>query len=189
MIVGLKGNIVHKEPAFVHIDVSGIVYEVFISLQTFSALGNKEVSLFATHIIREDAQLLFGFLEIAEKRMFERLVKISGVGPKVAVAICSTYTPSQFATVINNKDMNGVKKVPGIGPKSAGRILVELGGFSEEILASGTTSTSSRAFSEAMEALESLGFKKDKISKALSACEGEDTASLVKGALKLLQTI
>jgi len=189
MIVGLKGNIVHKEPAFVHIDVNGIVYEVFISLQTFSALGKKEASLFATHIIREDAQLLFGFLEIAEKKMFERLVKISGVGPKVAIAICSTYSPSQFATLINNKDLKGVAKVPGIGPKSAGRILVELGGFSEEILASGTTSTSSRAFSEATEALESLGFKKDKISKALSACEGEDTASLVRGALKLLQTI
>jgi Holliday junction DNA helicase RuvA len=189
MIVGLKGSVVHKEPAFVHIDVHGIVYEVFISLQTFSALGKQEVSLFTTHVIREDAQLLFGFLEISEKKMFERLVKISGVGPKVAIAICSTYSPSQFATVINNKDLKGVTKVPGIGPKSAGRILVELGGFSEEILASGTISTVTRAFSEATEALESLGFKKDKISKALSACEGEDTASLVKGALKLLQTI
>lgn len=189
MIVGLKGDIVYKEPAFVHIDVQGVVYEVFISLQTFSALGKERVSLLTTHIIREDAQLLFGFLEMDERKMFERLIKISGVGPKVAIAICSTYTPSQFATVINNKDITGVKKVPGIGPKSAGRILVELGGFSEEILASGTTPTSSRAFSEAMEALESLGFKKDKISKALSACEGDDTASLVRGALKLLQTV
>ena len=188
MIVGLKGKIVHKEPSFVHLEVNGIVYEVFISLQTFSALPKDEVSLFATHIIREDAQLLFGFLEMSEKKMFARLIKINGVGPKVAMAICSTYSPSQFATVINNKDMNGVKKVPGIGPKSAGRILVELVGFDEELLANDNdaSSSSSIAFSQASEALEALGFKKEKIAKVLSACNSEDTASLVKEALKLL---
>ena len=100
--------------------------------------------------------------------MFARLIKINGVGPKVAMAICSTYTPSQFATVINNKDLNGVKKVPGIGPKSAGRILVELAGFDSELVES--SSPANQAFNEATEALESLGFKKDKISKVLTAC-------------------
>ncbi|WP_457745768.1 Holliday junction branch migration protein RuvA [Sulfurimonas sp.] len=190
MIVGLKGKIVHKEPSFVHINVNGIVYEVFISLQTFSALPKDEVSLFTSHIIREDAQLLFGFLDMSEKKMFARLIKINGVGPKVATAICSTYTPAQFATVLNNKDVKAVQKVPGIGPKSAGRILVELNGFDAEILTSdGSIPSSSEAYAQASEALEALGFKKDKISKALSACEGDDTASLVKGALKLLQTI
>ena len=190
MIVGVKGKIVYKEPSFTHIDVSGIVYEVFISLQTFSALPSDIVSLFTTQIIREDASLLFGFMDMNEKKMFARLIKINGVGPKVAMAICSTYTPSQFATVINNKDLNGVKKVPGIGPKGAGRILVELAGFDTELISSGdSTPSSTLAFAQATEALESLGFKKDKISKALSACEGDDTASLVKGALKLLQTV
>jgi len=190
MIVGLNGKIVYKEPTFVHIEVNGIVYEVFISLQTFSTLGKEEVSLFTTQIIREDASLLFGFMDMNEKKMFAKLIKINGVGPKVAMAICSTYTPSQFATVINNKDLNGVKKVPGIGPKGAGRILVELAGFDEELIASASSSSSSSlAFSQATEALEALGFKKDKISKALSACEGDDTAALVKGALKLLQTV
>lgn len=188
MIVGLRGNVEYKEPSFVHVEVSGVVYEVFISLQTFSALGSAEVKLHTSHIIREDAQLLYGFLDIAEKRLFERLIKISGVGPKVAMAICSTYSPSQFATVISSNDMIGVKKVPGIGPKSAGRILVELNGFAEELVSS-KSEPKTRAFSEASEALESLGFKKDKISKALSSCEGSDTASLVKEALKLLQTI
>jgi Holliday junction DNA helicase RuvA len=188
MIVGINGIIVYKEPAFVHVDVRGVVYEIFISLHSFSALGNDEVKLFTTQIIREDAQLLFGFLDIAEKKMFERLIKINGVGPKVAMAICSTYTPNQFATVINNKDINGVKKVPGIGPKSAGRILVELNGFDVELVSS-SDAPKSLAFNQASEALESLGFKKDKISKALSVCAGDDTASLVKEALKLLQTI
>ncbi len=189
MIVGLHGKIEYKEPKYVHVNVQGIVYEVFISLHTFSALPKENVSLFTTHIIREDAQLLFGFMDMAEKKMFSRLIKINGVGPKVAMAICSTYTPSQFAAIINNKDVNGVKKVPGIGPKSAGRILVELNGFDAEILGDSTTPQASLAFNEASEALEALGFKKDKIAKALSACEGDDTASLVKGALKQLQTI
>lgn len=190
MIVGIKGEVVYKEPSFAHIEVHGIVYEVFISLQTFSALGVEDVSLYTTQIIREDAQLLFGFLELAEKKMFERLIKISGVGPKVAMAICSTYTPSQFAVVINNSDVNGVKKVPGIGPKSAGRILVELNGFDTELLQTGDVGgANTQAYAQATEALEALGFKKEKISKALSSLESDDTAALVKGALKLLQTI
>jgi len=189
MIVGVKGDIIYKEPSFVHIDVSGIVYEVFISLQTFSALPKDKVSLFTTQIIREDASLLFGFLDMSEKKMFARLIKINGVGPKVAMAICSTYTPSQFGVILNNKDMNGIKKVPGIGPKSAGRILVELSGFDTEILANSEISSASQAYNEASEALEALGFTKAKISKALSSLDGGDTASLVKGALKLLQTI
>lgn len=188
MIVGIEGKIKYKEPSFVHINVNGVVYEVFISLQTFSALGSDDVSLFTTQIIREDAQLLFGFIDMSEKKMFARLIKINGVGPKVAMAICSTYTPSQFATVINNKDMNGVKKVPGIGPKSAGRILVELAGFDIELIST-TDTPASQAFAQATEALESLGFTKSKISKVLTQCSGSDTASLVKEALKLLQTI
>ena len=189
MIVGINGSIVYKEPSFVHINVNGIVYEVFISLHTFSALAKDEVSLFSIQVIREDANLLYGFMDMNEKKLFARLIKINGVGPKVAMAICSTYTPSQFATVLSNKDLKAVQKVPGIGPKSAGRILVELNGFDAEMLQSTNTPTKTAAYSEASEALEALGFKKDKISKALSACDGEDTASLVKGALKLLQTI
>ena len=89
---------------------------------------------------------------------------------------------------LNNKDINGVKKVPGIGPKSAGRILVELNGFDVELLSS-SDEPKNQSYSQASEALESLGFKKDKITKALSACSGNDTSSLVKEALKLLQTI
>lgn len=188
MIAGLRGEVVYKEPSFIHIDVSGVIYEVFISLHSFSAMQNGEVKVFTSHIIREDAEILYGFLDITEKRLFERLIKINGVGPKVAMAICSTYTPSQFAIIINNKDVNGVKKVPGIGPKSAGRILVELNGFGDELVLS-QSEPKSTAYTQASEALESLGFKKESISKALSSCKSGDTASLVKEALKLLQTI
>jgi holliday junction DNA helicase RuvA len=190
MIVGLEGTIEYKDPSVVHINVHGIIYEVFISLQSFSALQKERVKLFTSHIIREDAQLLFGFFEKAEKLLFERLIKINGVGPKVAIAICSTFTPSAFGTIINNADVNSLKKVPGIGPKNAGRILVELSGF-DTILLSNDASLNSNvtAVNEATQALESLGFKRDHITKAISGCASEDTASLVKEALKKLQTI
>ena len=189
MIVGLKGKVEHKEPTVVHLDVHGVVYEVFISLQTFSVLG-EDVHLHTVHIVREDAESLYGFATKAEKALFERLIKINGVGPKVAMAICSTYTPQQFASVISSNDVAGIKRVPGIGPKSAGRILVELNGFDSELLESSQSAEpKGRSHAEATEALEALGFKKEQISKALSQCESDDTASLVKEALKYLKTI
>ena len=189
MIVGLKGSVAYKEPNVVHLDVQGVVYEVFISLQSFSAL-EEQVYLHTVHIVREDAELLYGFVTKAEKALFERLIKINGVGPKVAMAICSTYTPQQFASVISSNDVAGIKRVPGIGPKSAGRILVELNGFDSELLENTQNiEPKGKAHSEATEALEALGFKKEQISKALSQCSSDDTASLVKEALKYLKTI
>ena len=114
MIVGLKGKVEYKEPSVVHLDVGGVVYEVFISLQTFSTLS-ETAHLHTVHIVREDAQLLYGFASKTEKSLFERLIKINGVGPKVAMAICSTYTPQQFASLISTNDISGLKRVPGIG--------------------------------------------------------------------------
>lgn len=187
MIAALKGKVAYKEPSFAHIDVGGVVYEVFISLQTYASL-EESVYLHTVMVVREDAQLLYGFATKAEKKLFERLIKISGVGPKVAMAICSTYTPSQFATVIGANDVAGIKRVPGIGPKSAGRILVELNGFDEELLQSPESlNPKTESYSQAAEALEALGFKKEHISKALAQCKSEDTPSLVKEALKLLK--
>jgi holliday junction DNA helicase RuvA len=187
MIVGIEGTIEHKEPTAVHLNVSGLIYEVFISLQTYGALREPRVKLHTSHIIREDAQLLFGFYEKSEKTLFERLIKISGVGPKVAQAICSTFTPAQFAQVIAANDIAQLKRVPGIGPKSAGRILVELAGFDSELVAGSTAAPA--ASGEAAQALESLGFKKEEVAKALAKCTSSDTASLVKEALKLLQKL
>lgn len=189
MIVGLRGKIIHKEPTLVHLEAYGVIYEVFISLQSYAALRDGEVLLHTTHIIREDADLLYGFLGKDEKFLFENLLKINGVGPKVAMAICSTYTPSQFVSIVNNKDVGAVQRVPGIGPKSAGRILVELSGFDEKLLTSQSSSFNSKNYEEATMALETLGFKKDKISKVLAQCKSEATPELVKEALKLLQTV
>ncbi len=187
MIVGIEGTVEHKEPTFVHVNTNGLIYEVFISLQSFGAISSERVKLHTSHIVREDAQLLYGFVEKSEKVLFERLVKISGVGPKVAMAICSTFSASQFGEVIASGDINRLKKVPGIGPKSAGRVLVELNGF-DAVLSEQSTMTNPAA-SEAAMALESLGFKKEQISKVLSGCSATDTSGLVKEALKKLQKL
>ena len=187
MIVGLDGNIEYKEPSVLHLNVNGVIYEVFISLHTYSSIGADKVRLHIHHVIREDAQQLYGFEQKSEKILFEGMLKINGIGPKAELAICSTFTPEQFAGIISSKDINALKKVPGIGPKSAGRIMVELAGFDALLLGSGATATT--ATTEASMALESLGFKKDQIAKALSASSATDTASLVKEALKQLQKL
>ncbi|MEA3523212.1 MAG: Holliday junction branch migration protein RuvA [Campylobacterota bacterium] len=187
MIVAVEGVIEYKEPTFLHVNVNGLTYEVFVSLQTFGSINTQNVKLHVKHIIREDAQQLYGFYEKSEKILFERLIKISGVGPKVGLAICSTFSASQFASVIASSDIAMLKKVPGIGPKSAGRILVELSGF-DAVLAD-SNSNANPAAAEAMLALESLGFKKDIISSTLAACESTDTSSLVREALKKLQKL
>lgn len=189
MIVGIEGRIEHKTPTSIHVNVSGLIYEVFVSLQTYGALGVDQVKLHVAHIIREDAQMLYGFHASGEKMMFERLIKISGVGPRVAMAICSTFAPADFARVVQNGDVSMLKRVPGIGPKSAGRILVELSGFDAQ-LGGVSVSPQSQASGEAQLALESLGFKKEQVAKVLAGCDASsDTATLVKAALKQLQSL
>lgn len=187
MIIGLEGIIDYKEPSALHLNVNGVIYEVFISLHTYSSIGSERTRLHIHHVIREDAQQLYGFAQKSEKVLFEGMLKINGIGPKAALAICSTFTPEQFAGIISSKDLNALKKVPGIGPKSAGRIMVELAGFDAVLLGSGGTVTT--ATTEASMALESLGFKKEQIAKALNASSATDTPTLVKEALKQLQKL
>jgi len=184
MIVGIEGSVERKDPTFIHLNVHGLIYEVFVSINTSNTISEKSVKLYTTHIIREDAQLLFGFAQINEKKMFDTLIKINGVGPKVALAICSTFSPETFAKVVSSKDVAMLKRVPGIGPKSASRILVELADF----IVNGEEGEGSSSMSEAIMALESLGFKKEHIQKALSGCSG-DTGTLVKEGLKKLQRL
>ncbi len=185
MIVGLRGRVLKKEPTTLHLEVHGVVYEVFISLNASGAIDpSNELFIHTTHVIREDSETLYGFVDMDEKRMFDRLIRLSGVGPKVAMAICSTFKPSEFVEVVRQKSVAKLKKVPGIGPKSAQRILVELGEFDL-----GGAAVQSDAQSQAAQALESLGFKKDQIQKVLAQCESNDTAGLVKEALKKIQKL
>ncbi len=185
MIVGMEGIVERRDPTFIHLNVNGIIYEVQVSINTSNVIQEKRVKLFITQVIREDANLFFGFMDTNEKKMFDTVLKINGVGPKVGLAICSTFTPATFAKVVASQDVGMLKRVPGIGPKAASRILVELADF---IVDGDATEGSSSALGEAVMALESLGFKKDAIQKALSGCSG-DTGTLVKEGLKKLQRL
>jgi len=185
MIVGMEGIVEKRDPTFIHLNVNGIIYKIQVSINTSNAVKEKRVRLVMTQIIREDANLLFGFMDSNEKKMFDTVLKINGVGPKVGLAICSTFTPETFAKVVASKDVGMLKRVPGIGPKAASRILVELADF---IVDGETTAENSGALGDAIMALESLGFKKEAIQKALSGASG-DTSTLVKMGLKKLQRL
>ncbi len=185
MLIGIRGDVILKEPTRVHIETHGLVYEVNVSVNTSSALEDKRVYLHLSRIVREDSDTLYGFYDTNEKKMFDTLLKINGVGPKVALAVCSTFSPATFAKVVSGKDVTMLKKVPGIGPKAASRILVELADF---IVDTNEESSVASDNTEAFMALESLGFKKDAITKALKG-ESGDTATLVKTALKKLQRL
>lgn len=185
MIIGIEGEIVKKEPTVLHIKASGLVYEVSVSLNCSSKITKNNIYLLTTYIIREDSQALYGFLDINEKKLFDTVIKINGVGPKVALAICSTFTPSSFSKIVSSHDVSMLKRVPGIGPKGASRILVELSGF----VVDGNEEDDAKSASvlEASLALESLGFKKDVLSKILASCSADNTSELVRQALKKLQ--
>ncbi len=186
MIVGIEGTIERKEPTFLHLNVNGIIHEVMVSLNTSNEIQDTKVKLFVTQVIREDTNALFGFKNNNEKKMFDTVLKINGVGPKVGLAICSTFTPETFAKVVASKDVSMLKRVPGIGPKAASRILVELADFIVD--GNENSSVNSGALGEATMALESLGFKQEAIRKALAGSSG-DTSTLVKEGLKKLQRL
>ncbi len=185
MIVGIEGSVEKKDPTYVHLNVNGLIHEVHISINTSNAIQESRVKLYVTQIIREDTNALYGFAHMNEKKMFDTLIKINGVGPKVGLAVCSTFTPETFARVVSSKDVGMLKQVPGIGPKAASRILVELADF---IVDGSDEGSSSGAMGEAVMALESLGFKKEAIQKALAGVSG-DTATMVKEGLKKLQRL
>lgn len=195
MIVGLRGEVYRLEPMYIEMDVGGVIYGVQMSLNAVCALRekleklkSKQAQIICLQIIREDAHLLFGFCEEVEKQTFERLIKINGVGPKVAMAILSTYTPESFARIVADKDIQALQRVPGIGAKGAGKILVDIAGFFAKLIPVDSDSTPSYEGLkyEASLALGSLGFKEGEIQKVLRDVSGADVSEIVKEALKQL---
>lgn len=156
---------------------------VHISINCSAKISSNVISLYTTQIIKEDSHALYGFIETLEKTMFDRVIKINGVGPSTALAICSTFTPEAFSAAVFSQDVDAIKTVPGIGPKSAKRILVELSDF---VLTTDTLNDVSQVKQDALLALESLGFKKERITKVLSTCKSDTAQTLIKEALKKL---
>ncbi len=183
MIKAIEGKITKKEPTYVWLKTAGgVTYGVAVSLFSAAKLERGEVrELLISEIIREDADLLFGFLTQNEQEIFEMLLKVSGIGAATAMAVCSTLAPDEVGKAVMSGDVEAFKKVPGIGPKTAKMVIATL---SDAKFGAALSMPSHQ--NDAFLALEGLGFKKEAITKVLGECAATDTATLVKEALKKL---
>lgn len=195
----IKGRLAEKHPTHAIIDINGMGYIVQISLHTYSRIADQEqCKLFLHHVVREDAQLLFGFTDEQERSLFRNLISVSGIGANTARLILSSLSPEELVQAIVQKDVARLKAVKGIGAKSAERIIVDLKDklektdFSQEILPVSHNTIKQ----EALTGLIILGFSKVQAEKAIEKIlqsgelvEGEDASSvedLIKEALRVL---
>jgi len=195
MIAFLHGLLVDKTPSLVTLDVQGVGYEALISLSTYDRLPatGSACRLLTYHHIREDAQILFGFIQAEEKAMFERLIGVNGVGPKTALSVLSGLTVAELSLAIAENNIKRISAVHGIGKKTAERIVIELRDKVDplEALAGRTTGggePQSAMLRDAILALGSLGFQQDQARKMVqSALDADpainDTESLLRKAL------
>jgi Holliday junction DNA helicase RuvA len=189
MIGRLAGTLVAKTPPQVLVDVQGVGYEVDVPMSTFynlPALGEK-VLLLTHFVVREDAQLLFGFLTAAERATFRELTRISGVGPRTALAILSGLSVTELAQAVALQDGGRLVKVPGIGKKTAERLLLELKGRLGPELVPSSTGPQDEAQADIAQALLALGYNDREAQAALKALPpGVGVSEGIKLALKAL---
>ena len=195
MIGQLKGQIISKNPPEVLLEVGGIGYELLCPMSTFYQLDNSsEDTLLYTHLsIKEDSHTLFGFISKDEKNMFRELIRVNGVGPKVALAILSHLSVSSLVNCIISEDADLLAKTPGIGKKTALKLIVELQDRLDKVeLVNASTSTMGHKTSynpnakQALAALQSLGFKTKEANKMVSAIDDQtlSTEQLIRLALQ-----
>lgn len=206
MIARLQGTILEKMPPEILLDVAGVGYEIQLPMTSFYQLPdiNESVSLFTHLIVREDAHLLFGFTERLERSLFRILIKANGVGPKLACTILSGMTAGQFVEAVMHEDITALVKMPGVGKKTAERLVVELKDKLNNLEAipeignipSGVAnSPESRASilspkvsakDEAISALIALGYKRNQAETSVNkiASEGASSEQLIRDALK-----
>ena len=170
MIGRLTGVIAEKSPPLVLIDVQGVGYEVDVPMSTFYNLGNlgEKVSLLTHFVVREDAQILFGFLTVEERATFRQLIKISGVGPKMALSLLSGLSVAELAAAVSKQDSGRLVKVPGIGKKTAERLLLELKGkLGPDLALPASVANDNQA--DILQALIALGYSEKEAGAALKA--------------------
>jgi Holliday junction DNA helicase RuvA len=194
MISYLKGKLIHKEPAFVIIDVNGIGYQVMISLNTFSEVKDREEIKLFTHLhVREDAHILYGFANENERSMFLNLTSVNGVGPNTAMMVLSSLSPSDLRNAILREDTATLQGIKGIGGKTAQRLILELKDkVKKDSMESSALSGGGQyntMHKEALTALMTLGISKAAAEKSLDTVlkKSGNTLSLeelVKMALK-----
>ncbi len=195
MIGRLRGKIAETGADTVVLDVGGVGYELFASASTLRQLpaSGSEASLHTHLHVRDDALQLFGFADRAEKDLFELLISVSGVGPKVALAVLSSFTPDDLRKALATEDVTLIATVPGIGKKTAQRLVLELKEKVGADTASGDTvitGVSQTRYAEARDALAGLGYSPMEAKKALDGFEGNGdeptTEDLLKHALRNL---
>ena len=196
MIAYLKGELVVKSEEYIIIEVQGIGYKVFMSKKSIDELQeSKQVRVYTYLKVREDDISIFGFNTNEELHMFELLISVGGIGAKSAITILSNITPSRFAlAVITNEDrVNTLKKLPGIGPKTAQRIILELKDKikTEEAIGAETSElekeeNKQEEFEEVIQALQVLGYRRYEINKILPKIKSESLEERIKEALQYL---
>ena len=191
MIGQLKGRLIEKNPTDLVIDCGGVGYEVKISLNTFSSLGSEEnIRIYTKLVVREDAQILYGFADTVEREMFNHLVSVSGIGPNTAMLMLSSLLPEEIALAIQSEDVVTIQGIKGIGGKTAQRVIIDLKDKMTKMVFSNENifnSNNTNQF-DALNALVSLGFDKKSSEKAINKIGlGEDSVEqLIKKALKIL---
>lgn len=197
MIGRLYGTLLEKQPPWLVVDVNGVGYELEASMNTLLALPDvgETVRLYTHLTVREDAHLLYGFANEPERALFRALIRVNGVGPKLALAILSGMEKDQFIRCIMDDDIKALTRLPGVGKKTAERLIVEMrdrfphwgeerdssSGLLDQATAS---SRANEPFAEAEAALISLGYKPTEAARMLSGLEaGQTTEAMIKAAL------
>jgi Holliday junction DNA helicase RuvA len=193
MIAYLKGKLMFKFDEYIVIDVGGIGYKVFMSKSAIEKLQDEdEVKVFTYLRVMENDMSLFGFNTNEELHMFELLISVGGIGAKSAITILSNISPSRFALAVITNDINTLKKLQGIGPKTAQRIILELKDKikteeaiqSEDEIQTNETENKNEKINEAISALQVLGYTKKEIEKAIESANNENGLS-VEDIIKL----
>lgn len=186
----ITGKLAEVAPAYAVVEAGGIGYFINISLQTFSAIEQSEkTTLYLHYIVREDAQILYGFATKAERELFRLLIGVSGVGGNTARMIQSTYSPSELRNIIGTGNATLLKNVKGLGLKTAQKIIVELSGKMVDLkVDSGSekiTTIDNETFNEALSALVMLGFQKGASEKVLKKLFKEEPDLRVEDAIRM----
>ena len=199
MIGRLKGTLLSKQPPTLLLDVNGVGYEVDAPMSTFYQLPeiNQNIVLHTHLVVREDVQQLCGFISETERSMFRSLIKINGVGPKLALSILSAISADDFARCIQDSDTATLVRLPGVGKKTAERLVIEmrdkLKDWQVDALSNGKTPTgmmdiqySADPVEEAVSALIALGYKPSQASRMVSQIDSHDLSSeeIIRDALK-----
>ena len=195
MIARLSGTLLDKTPPYLVIDVNGVGYEVEAPLGVFSDLpeNGKQVAILVHHHFSQDSQTLYGFSTLGERELFRKLLKISGIGAKMALTILSGASGEELARYVSTGDVAALVRMPGIGKKTAERIIMELRDKLEgiNITAGGVTATTGSPIStdpvtEASHALASLGYKPAEVSRMVTAVAeaGMDAEEIIRKALQ-----